>query len=73
VSRGVMGMRVGVWVLLALGVMVPSGARAAGLLEKEHPLVQQGRQAYDSGRYEDALSAFEQAKKERPNDPAAMR
>ena len=69
-SRGVMGMRGGVWVLLALGLLLPSGARAVGLLEKEHPLVQQGRQAFEAGRYEDALSAFEQAKKERPNDPA---
>lgn len=69
-SRGVMGMRVGALVLLALGLVLPSGARAAGLLEKEHPLIQQGRQAYDAGRYEDALSAFEQAKKERPSDPA---
>ncbi|WNG41945.1 tetratricopeptide repeat protein [Archangium violaceum] len=64
-----MDMRVG-WVLLAVGLVLPSGARAAGLLEKEHPLIQQGRQAYNDGRYEDALSAFEQAKKERPNDPA---
>jgi len=70
VSRGVMGMRGGVLVLLALGLLLPSGARAVGLLEKEHPLVQQGRQAFEAGRYEDALSAFEQAKKERPNDPA---
>lgn len=69
-SRGVMGMRVGVWLLLALGLALPSGAGAAGLLEKEHPLVQQGRQAYEAGRFEDALSAFEQAKKERPNDLA---
>ncbi|WP_414640922.1 tetratricopeptide repeat protein, partial [Archangium sp.] len=64
-----MGMRAGL-VLLAVGLSWPSGARAAGLLETEHPLVRQGRQAYEAGRYEDALSAFEQAKKERPNDPA---
>jgi tetratricopeptide (TPR) repeat protein len=70
VSRGVMGMRGGVWLLLALGLVLPSGARAAGLLEKEHPLIQKGREAYTAGRYEDALSAFEEAKKERPNDSA---
>ncbi len=69
-SRGVMGMRVGLWLVLALGLVLPSGARAAGLLEKEHPLIQKGREAYTAGRYEDALSAFEEAKKERPNDPA---
>ncbi len=63
-------MRVGVGLLLALGLALPSGAWAAGLLEKEHPLIQKGRQAYDAGRYEDALAAFEEAKKERPNDPA---
>lgn len=63
-------MRAGVWVLLVVGLALPSGARAAGLLEKEHPLVQKGREAYDAGRYEEALSAFEQAKKERPNDVA---
>jgi tetratricopeptide (TPR) repeat protein len=65
-----MGMRVGLWLVLALGLVLPSGARAAGLLEKEHPLIQKGREAYTAGRYEDALSAFEEAKKERPNDPA---
>ena len=50
-SRGAMGMRVGV-LLLVLGLVLPSGARAAGLLEKEHPLIQKGREAYTAGRYE---------------------
>ncbi|XHF15127.1 tetratricopeptide repeat protein [Archangium gephyra] len=63
-------MRVGLGLLLALGLALPSGAWAAGLLEKEHPLIQKGRQAYTAERYEEALSAFEEAKKERPNDPA---
>lgn len=69
-SRGVMGMHAWVGVLLALGLVLPSGARAAGLLEKEHPLVQKGREAFNAGHYEDALTAFDEAKKERPNDPA---
>jgi tetratricopeptide (TPR) repeat protein len=64
------GLRAGALALIALGWGVPSLAGATGLLEKEHPLVQKGRQAYDAGRYEDALSAFEEARKERPNDPA---
>lgn len=63
-----MSRRLGGW--LVLGWLLPSVAGAAGLLEKEHPLIQQGRRAYDSGRFDEALSAFDQAKKERPNDPA---
>lgn len=68
-SGRVMNRRARVGVLLGLGLVWSSGAGAAGLLEKEHPLVQRGRQAYDAGRYEDALTAFEEAKKERPHDP----
>lgn len=63
-----MSRRLGGW--LVLGWLLPSVAGAAGLLEKEHPLIQQGRRAYDSGRFDEALSSFDQAKKERPNDPA---
>ncbi|CAM3565862.1 tetratricopeptide repeat protein [Corallococcus sp. ZKHCc1 1396] len=51
--------------LLAL----PGPAWAVGPLEKDHPLVQRGREAYAAGRYEDALRDFEAAKKERPSDP----
>ncbi len=65
-----MHRRVGAVVLLATGLGLPGGAGAAGLLEKEHPVVQKGREAYNAGRYDEALSAFEEAKKERPNDPA---
>ncbi|NPC84637.1 tetratricopeptide repeat protein [Pyxidicoccus fallax] len=60
--------------LLAWGLVVslalPSPVWAAGPLERDHPLVQQGREAYAAGNYEEALKAFEAAKKERPNDPA---
>ncbi|WP_224244368.1 tetratricopeptide repeat protein [Hyalangium gracile] len=60
-------MRVLAWVLvLGLG----STAWAAGPLEVDHPLVAKGRAAYEAGKYEDALSAFEEAKRELPNDPA---
>jgi len=66
VSRG-LGMRVLAWVLVA-GLASP--AWAAGPLEVDHPLVAKGRAAYDAQKYEDALAAFEEAKKERPDDPA---
>lgn len=65
-SRG-LGMRALVWVLVA-GLASP--VWAAGPLEVDHPLVAKGRAAYEAGQYEDALSAFEEAKKERPDDPA---
>ncbi|HVG57223.1 MAG TPA: tetratricopeptide repeat protein [Hyalangium sp.] len=65
-SRG-LGMRALVWVLVA-GLASP--VWAAGPLEVDHPLVAKGRAAYDAGQYEDALAAFEEAKKERPDDPA---
>ncbi len=56
--------------VLVLGLALPSGAWAVGLLEKEHPQVQKGREAFREGRYEEALMAFESAKQERPDDPA---
>ncbi|NOJ96828.1 tetratricopeptide repeat protein [Corallococcus coralloides] len=63
--RAARAMAVGLAGLLAL----PGPAWAVGPLEKDHPLVQRGREAYAAGRYEDALKDFEAAKKERPNDP----
>ncbi len=65
-SRG-LGMHVLAWVLV-MGLAFP--AWAAGPLEVDHPLVAKGRAAYEAGNYEEALSAFEEAKKERPDDPA---
>jgi tetratricopeptide (TPR) repeat protein len=65
-SRAAYLLAWGLGVLLAM----PSPVWAAGPLERDHPLVQQGREAYLAGRYDDALAAFEAAKKERPNDPA---
>lgn len=62
-----LGARVLAWVLV---VGLASPAWAAGPLEVDHPLVAKGRAAYDAGNYEEALSAFEEAKKERPDDPA---
>lgn len=60
--------------LLAWGLVValafPSSAWALGPLEKDHPLVEKGREAYAAGRFEEALEAFEAARAERPDDPA---
>ncbi|NBD14170.1 tetratricopeptide repeat protein [Corallococcus silvisoli] len=64
--RAARAVAVGLAGLLAL----PGPAWAVGPLEKDHPLVQRGRESYAAGRYEDALRDFEAAKKERPNDPA---
>jgi len=58
------------WLLLVSGLALPCPAWAAGLLEVDHPLVAEGRAAYEAGKYEDALAAFEAAKKERPDDAA---
>ncbi|RYZ39511.1 MAG: tetratricopeptide repeat protein [Myxococcaceae bacterium] len=59
--------------LVATGLVgllaLPGPAWAVGPLEKDHPLVQRGREAYAAGRYEDALRDFEAARKERPSDP----
>lgn len=57
------------WALVAC-LALPAQAWAAGPLQRDHPLVEQGREAYAAGNYEEALKAFEAAKKERPGDPA---
>jgi len=53
---------------LALG-LVASQAEALGPLERNHPVVAQGMKAYEEGRYDDALAAFEAAQRERPDAP----
>jgi len=59
------------WGLFFLaGLALPHPAWASGLLEADHPLVAEGRAAYEAGKYEEALAAFEAAKKERPDDAA---
>ncbi|MBF5044360.1 tetratricopeptide repeat protein [Aggregicoccus sp. 17bor-14] len=64
-------MRRALWLQLVLGaLLLPGLAAAAGLLEKEHPDVARGRAAYEAGNYEQALEAFEAARKARPGDPA---
>jgi tetratricopeptide (TPR) repeat protein len=63
-----LGARALAWVLV-LGLALPAWA-INPLTEVDHPLVAKGRQAYEAHKYEDALAAFEEAKKQRPDDPA---
>ena len=59
------------WVLLAaLGLLRPPSALALGPLERNPPKVAEGLTAYDEGRYEDALRAFEAAQKQLPDSAA---
>ncbi|MFZ5467836.1 MAG: tetratricopeptide repeat protein [Myxococcota bacterium] len=57
-------------VLLAALVAVGSPALALGPFEKNHPLVQEGLDAFERGDYEAALQKFEAAKKELPDSAA---
>ncbi|MGA9523705.1 MAG: tetratricopeptide repeat protein, partial [Myxococcaceae bacterium] len=54
---------------LLLGLLLASPAFAVGLLEKNHPAIEAGIDAYDDGRFEDALAAFQAVKQELPGDP----
>ena len=54
--------------LAALLVAVPRTSLALGPFEKNHPRVEEGLQAYEEGRYEDALQAFEAAGRELPGN-----
>ncbi len=50
----------------------PSGSLAAELLLKPKRLTGQGRKEFERGNHPQALTAFEQAARSRPNDPAAQ-
>lgn len=65
--RGLSGLLV--WGLVGVLAFPPS-AWALGPLEKDHPQVEKGREAYAAGRFEEALQAFEAARKEKPDDVA---
>jgi len=54
--------------LCALLVLAPRAALALGPFEKNHPRVEEGMQAYESGRFDDALTAFESARRELPDN-----
>jgi tetratricopeptide (TPR) repeat protein len=58
-----------VWLATSL-VLLPRGALALGPFEKNHPRVEEGLRAYEDGRFEDALGAFDAARKELPDNAA---
>lgn len=53
---------------LLLSLVASSGSWASGPFEKNHPLVEEGTQAYERQAFEQALSKYEAAAKERPSD-----
>jgi tetratricopeptide (TPR) repeat protein len=55
----------------AAALVAAAPARRLGPFEKNHPLVEAGNQAYAEGRYEDALAAFDAARRELPGSAAA--
>ncbi len=57
-------------VLLLALCLVATSAEALGPLERNPPKVAEGLAAYDEGRYEDALRAFEAAQKQLPDSAA---
>jgi tetratricopeptide (TPR) repeat protein len=57
-------------VLVALGLLGAPTAHALGPLERNPPKVAEGLTAYDEGRYDDALQAFETAQKQLPGSAA---
>ena len=54
--------------LLLASVLVPGLALAMSPFEKNHPLVDEGTRAYENQQFEDALSKFDAAAQERPQD-----
>jgi tetratricopeptide (TPR) repeat protein len=65
-------MRVAVPIALLAMLAAPGLGRAAGLLQGNHPLVQQGNEAYGKGDYEGALRSYEEAEKELTESPELM-
>jgi tetratricopeptide (TPR) repeat protein len=68
--RGALGATASPALWLLLGLLGPKTAQALGPLERNPAKVQDGLRAYDEGRYEDALKAFEAAQKQLPNSAA---
>lgn len=59
-------LRAGSALFLALLLTFSQNVWAMNPFEKNHPLVQQGLDAYDAGRYDEALKYFDEAKKQLP-------
>ncbi len=74
VLRRIVGARPAARAALAMGlsalIALGPNAFALGPLQRNHPVVERGLKAYEEGRYEDALRAFEDAKKELPSSAA---
>jgi len=62
-------VRLAVSLVLSLAIAFPPNLFAMGPLERNHPAVEEGMDAYQEGRFEDALSAFDQAQAELPDRP----
>jgi tetratricopeptide (TPR) repeat protein len=58
--------RAGVVAAVSAALVLSRGAFALGPFEKNHPKVQEGITAYEQGRFEDALKAFDDARAELP-------
>ena len=50
--------------------LLPGNAWAFGLLEKADPAVEKGNDLYKAGKYDEALQAYEEAAKEKPESAA---
>ncbi len=58
-------------VIAVLLSLFASDAQAAGPLERNHPEIAAGTDAYEAGRFEEALLHYDAALKEKPSDPRA--
>jgi tetratricopeptide (TPR) repeat protein len=70
ISR-ICGVRASARAAIAVGMsgLLAFGPKAFGLgpLQRNHPLVERGLKAYEDGHYDEALQAFDEAKKELPS------
>lgn len=69
-SRTTPSLRAAFIATLSAALAFAHPAWALGPLEKNHPTVEAGTQAYLEGRFEDALAAYQAAKKEKPDSAA---
>ena len=59
-------------IAVGMSALLAVGPKAFGLgpLQRNHPAVERGLKAYEDGRYDEALQAFDEAKKELPSSAA---
>ncbi|MDQ3263325.1 MAG: tetratricopeptide repeat protein [Myxococcota bacterium] len=65
-------LRVLLATVLSVAIAFPPQLFAMGPLERNHPAVEEGMDAYQDGRFEDALAAFERAQQELPDRPVVQ-